>query len=242
MKFNSHYRYLKFNSYNDYERYSSNSQSEWTQGIGLAREEFKSLLDTHCSEQKVQDFLERHPYFLPGFGDLHHGPYEGIVSTKFHLGLDFVTDFAFVCSNSQTLCLTCVEIESPQKRLFRTDGKFHRDYIDARQQIIDWLGWANNHKRQAFDQWGSLFSSQRLSDYDISFRAFLVFGRREQIDDPTKQHRWSAEAGSLHSNLQIMTYDRLLLNYGAIWYDVDNKKLAVCAYKDRKFFAKHIIS
>ncbi len=174
-----------------------------------------------CSTSKplnrsIQQFLEEHPYLLPGFGDLHHGPYQGIIATKLHLGQSFVTDFAYIACNSQTLCFTCVEIESARKRLFRADGKLHRDYLDARQQITDWLFWANHHSRQAIECWGPVFNGRPASWHNVEFRGFAVFGRRSEVDNKLKQERWSAEAASLHPHLHTMTYDRLLKEGGVL--------------------------
>jgi len=236
-------RWLEFESYDDYLRYRERTGNDplWALRVEERQEEFKTLIDRKTSEDAIHKFLEQYPYLLPGFGDLHHGPYEGIIATKLPLGQSFVTDFAYIASNSQTLFFTCVEIESARKRLFRSDGKFHRDYLDARQQITDWLLWARQNAKQAIDCWGSLFNGRPASWYEISFRGFLVFGRRSEIDTRTKQERWSAESASLCSGLATMTYDRLLQRRGYIFYDVDNGKLAVCAYRDRRFIAKSVI-
>lgn len=206
------------------------------------QEEFRKLIDGKAPEQEIHDFLEENPYFLPGFSDLHHGPYEGIIATKLPLGKSFVTDFAYIASNSQTLYFTCVEIESARKRLFRADGRFHRDYLDSRQQIADWLFWASHNSREAIDCWGSLFNGRPASWYEIAFRGFLVFGRRHELDTRAKHERWSAEAASLHAGLRTMTYDRLLGASDYIGLDIDNHRLAVCAYRDRRFVVKRVVS
>lgn len=238
-------RWLEFESYDDYLRYKQHrgkGEASWQCCVDEQLATFRTLIDSRASEPPIQAFLEQHPYLLPGFGDLHHGPYEGIIATKLSLGRSFVTDFAYIACNSQTLFFTCVEIESARKRLFRADGKFHRDYLDARQQISDWLFWAKQNSREAIDCWGALFNGRPAKWYDITFRGYLVFGRRSEIDTRVKQERWSAEAASLDSALETMTYDRLTKRKGYIFYDVDNDKLAVCSYRDRRFFVKRVIT
>jgi Domain of unknown function (DUF4263) len=237
-------RWLEFESLHDFESYKESSswrETHWAESVNERVNDFERLIDRRVSEGPVHEFLEYHPYLLPGFGDLHHGPYEGIVATKLSLGRSFVTDFAYIASNSQTLYFTCIEIESPKKRLFRADGRFHRDYLDARQQITDWLFWAKQNSREAIDCWGSLFNGRPPNFYDVAFRGYLIFGRRSQIDTRLKQERWSAEAASLHPNLQTMTYDRLIQRKGYIFYGVDNGKLAVCSYKNRHFVVKRLV-
>jgi hypothetical protein len=236
-------RWLAFESYQDYLDYkeSPRPKPRWPLHFEERRARFQSLIDKQAAEPAIQTFLEANPYLLPGFGDLHHGPYEGIIASKLPLGRSFVTDFAYVASNSQTLYFTCVEIESARKRLFRSDGKFNRDYFDARQQIADWLLWASQNAREAIDCWGSLFNGRPASWYKIAFRGFLVFGRRSELSTRTRQERWSAEAASLHPGLTTMTYDRLLNGPLYVVPDVDNHQLAVCSYRDRRFIVKKVI-
>jgi len=223
-------------------RRGDHEEPSWQRSVAKHLAEFHGLIDSRALEPKIHEYLEHHPYLLPGFGDLHHGPYEGIVATKLPLGRTFVTDFAYVACNSQTLYFTCVEIESARKRLFRADGKLHRDYLDARQQIADWLLWAKQHARDAISCWGALFNGRPADWYDVQFRGFLVFGRRSEINTRVKQERWSAEAASINPALQTMTYDRLLQRKGYVSYDVDNDKLAVCSFRDRRFIVKRVLT
>ena len=234
---------LQFDNPGDASEFSSRFDATWPHRYFDAVAEFEGLLNRRVSEHPVHDFLERHPFLIPGIDSLHHGPYAGIVVTKLSLGADFISDFAYVTSNSQELCLTGVEIESPRKQLFRKDGSFHRDYLDSRQQITDWLFWAQHNMRDALDQWGTLFRRHRLRDYSIGFRGILVFGRRSEIEgDRKRQERWAGEPGALHPNLHTMTYDRLLERASILRPKMDNDKVAVCTYSDRRFQVKYVCS
>ena len=95
--------YIDFLSDLDRQAYVSNADVNWPSDVQGAITRLRKLLDKKTGEQQVHDFLEEHPYLLPGFGDLHHGPYGGVVVTKFPLSTSFVTDFAYISSNSQTL-------------------------------------------------------------------------------------------------------------------------------------------
>lgn len=237
-------RWMEFESRDDFEKYERRKSKErtwWQRNLDQSAEEFRKLIDKRSPEPAIHAFLEDHPYLLPGVGDRHHGPYEGIIATKLALGRSFITDFAFVSCDSQTLYFTCVEIESARKRLFRKDGRFHRDYLDARQQIADWLHWANHNVREAIDCWGALFNGKPASWYHISFRGFLVFGRREELHNRVTHERWSSEAAALPPTLRTMTYDRLLDHAGFGVRDIDNARLAVCSFRDRRFFVKRVL-
>lgn len=45
---------------------------------------------------------------------------------------------------------------------FEKDGAFSRDYLDAKQQITDWLFWAHHNVRQALDCWGYLLNGSEF--------------------------------------------------------------------------------
>lgn len=233
---------IGFESSWDRDDFESAKDARWPREYNDALQEFSGMIDKRSTEPPIQTFLEQHPYLLPGLGTFHHGPYAGIVVSKFPLGNDFVTDFAFVSSNSQMLRLICVEIESARKNLFRKDGAFNRDYIDARQQIVDWLHWANQNPTQAIDCWRPLLNRKHLLYCTVQYQGFLVMGRRSDIDTRKKQERWSAEAESMSPQLGCMTYDRLIERAEWLVPRMDNDKIATCTYKDRRFQAKHITS
>jgi len=233
---------IDFETSRDHEDFESSADACWPAKYHSVHSELTDLVTKRSAESVIQSFLERHPYLLPGLGTFHHGPYGGIVVSKFPLGNDFVTDFAFVTSNSQMLRLVCVEIESARKCLFRKDGAFHRDYVDAKQQIVDWLHWAHQNQRQAVDCWRPLLSRKHLQYCTVQYQGFLVMGRRQDIDSQKKQERWSAEAESMSSRLGCMTYDRLIETSKYLVPRIDNDRIATCVYSDRRFKAKHIAS
>ncbi|MBZ5552716.1 MAG: DUF4263 domain-containing protein [Acidobacteriia bacterium] len=234
-------RMIDFSSHLDRKGFESDSKATWGQSFFDTVEDLKSLLSRRPPEQRLQQFFESHPYLLPGIDALHNGPLAGIVATKFCLGNSFQTDFSFVSANSQELRITCVEIESPRKSIFRKDGEFSRDYLMAKQQILDWMFWAHHNVKQALDCWGPLMGGRVRRLHTIYFGGYLVFGRRAEIDNPKKQERWSAEDLTLARGLSTMTYDRLLDWREGRWIPkIRYGKIAVCSYKDRRFIAKKL--
>ncbi len=231
---------IEFENVRDRELFESKGDAIWPDTYFDDVAQLKALLDKRPAESALQEFLEHHAYLLPGVDALHCGPLGGIVATKFPLGNVFQTDFAFVTMDSQELRVTCVEIESAKKALFRRDGAFNRDYLDAKQQIKDWLFWAQHNISQALDCWQPLMASYSQKAYAVRFQGFLVFGRRSEINDLKKQERWAAEALSEPTGLTTMTYDRLLQRKGPILPDPDNDKIAVCSYQDRRFRVKRV--
>lgn len=233
-------RAIYFKNEQDRKLFESEDEAKWMGNYSHTVAQFEKLLDERPSEQVLQDFLEHHPYLLPGIHALHCGPVAGVVVTKFPLGNSFRTDFAFASFNSQEVRVTCVEIESAKKNLFRKDGSFSRDYLDAKQQIKDWLFWAQNNISQALDCWRPLMGSYWQNAYTARFQGFLVFGRRSEIDNLKRHERWQAEAVSSSSGLITMTYDRLIEKKGRIYVDPENEKIIVCSYRDRIFRVKRV--
>lgn len=202
--------------------------------------ELTRLLETAKREEEVQGFFERYPHALPGLGNYHHGPMGRIIVTKMPLGTDFVTDFAFVTADSQSIEMVCVEIEAPQKRIFLRDGSFSRDYLNAKQQLADWNFWAQNHLRDVMDLFGPL--GRYLPHYrpHVSLQSILVMGRRSHIRTRKQQERWSAEAALRAISMDTMTYDRVVddIRSGPIW--PVSQRLLVCSYGDREFKVQRV--
>jgi len=196
-------------------------------------DKFESCLLAAKCEQDVQEFLEKYPHILPGLNTFHHGPMAQMVVTKLPLNADFVTDFAFVSENSQCLEITFIEIESPRKRIFNRDGSFSRDYLDARQQLADWNGWAQHNLRTVAALFGSMGRYISGGGDSITLRCGLIMGRRLELNSRKRQQRWAA-------SMSIMTYDRLLerIRLGLFW--PLNKRILVCNYCDREFQVKRI--
>jgi hypothetical protein len=216
----------------------SRTQNRIADPVTLARK-FQRVLDTADDEQTVQSFLEDHPQMLPALMHYHNGPRGDLVICKLPLGHDFVCDFAYASENSQCIQFTCVEIESPTKRLFNRDGSFTADYFHARQQIADWNAWAQYNLRAVLDSFDRLGRYANQRDYTISLRCYLVMGRRSELTTVKRRQRWAAEHALSQSSLHMMTYDRLLTDAEHSFYQW-KKRLLVCQYRDRALHVKQI--
>lgn len=200
---------------------------------------FEAVLDQAQSEQEVHEFFETHPQMLPDVGYYHNGPRGDIVVSKLPLGNDFVTDFAFVSENSQMVQFTCIEIESPNKRLFNRGSDFSRAYLDAKQQLSDWNLWAQQNVRQAMRMFGRLGNWLPEEYYSISLECILIIGRRSEINTLKRKQRWAAEFALRQASFHIMTYDRLLERMRSHirgW----SEKMLVCVYRDKALHVKRV--
>jgi hypothetical protein len=203
--------------------------------------EFETLLNTNSSEQQIQDFFEENPRYLPQAGFYHNGLRSSVVVSKLPLQNDFVTDFAYMSENSQEILVVCIELEKPDKKIFRRDGNFTSEFHQAKQQVVDWNYWAQTNRSEALKYFGKLAMAINPKWLDVSLQSILVYGRRSEISNRKRQERWSAEAALLPRSIQIMTYDRLLDSMKSSFYRLpDNHKIIVCSYRDRALQAKYV--
>lgn len=196
------------------------------------REDWTTLLDSTSGEADIQAFLERHPSLLPGLSDLHNGPLHNIIATKLPLGPDYQTDFAFISRHSMALQFTFIEIERPDKPIFNKDGSFSQTFQQARQQVGDWALWGRNNVGALLQMFSPMFTNYNGTEDLKTVRAYLVYGRRAELEGDRKKHdRWRTLQVP-RAETAVMTYDRLSPAEGA------DRKLIVCSYEDKAFFAK----
>jgi hypothetical protein len=221
------------------ERLEFFNQEDYNVDLSSGVTKFKNLFETATLESEIQVFLEKYPHFLPGYMDYHLGPAGRAVVTKLPLGNDYITDFAFLACNSMEVCLSAIEIENPTKKIFDKNGDFSRDYIQARQQVIDWIAWAEDNKEQAFKCFGKLGKTLWSSQLRKRFRAYLVIGDSDSFTSTKEQERWSAETQQESYGIIVMSYRRLLKmsSFAYIFYQ---KRLLMCSYKNRDLHVKYI--
>jgi hypothetical protein len=225
-------RCIKFHSQEDEKRLLARRMANPARG--LLGTEWKSFLETASTEAQVQNFLENHPGLLPGLRDFHNGPLHDIVVTKFPLGADYRTDFAFVTRHSMALQFTFVEIEDPTKPIFNKDDSFSQKFNHARQQVSDWVGWAERNITLLADMFGPMFDTYNASEDRKTVRGYLVYGRRGEIEaDRRRRERWQSVQASSDARVWVMSYDRLGPAPAG-----DEADLIVCTYENRGFYVK----
>lgn len=176
---------------------------------GALRSKYLAYLDTAHNEAQMQYFLEANPILIPGLYDLHNGPVGNVVVSKLQLANEFVTDFAFISSNSAIAQVTLIEIESPVTTLFRdSDSEFTASFNKSFQQVRDWALWAEQHSTFLKDIFRAVYHKNIFRYQKIATRCILVTGRRAEVQaSPKHEKRWASvnhDAAAV-----VMTYDRL---------------------------------
>lgn len=93
------------------------------------------------TENQIQEFLEENTIFIPMPFLLNHYLHMNCVISKFKLGNEFVTDFAYLTKSSDYWEFVLVELEDAKKKIFTNDKEniyFHSEFNHAYDQITSW--------------------------------------------------------------------------------------------------------
>ncbi|HEU0099110.1 MAG TPA: Shedu anti-phage system protein SduA domain-containing protein [Allosphingosinicella sp.] len=103
--------------------------------------DFQTLIDGEFKEEVLHRYLVKYPALLPLWR-----PWQNKVYSKFPLGNQHVTDFAFVRDDSPGLRWHFIEIERPNDRLFTKAGDPTARLSHALRQLHDWHNWFINNR------------------------------------------------------------------------------------------------
>ncbi len=102
---------------------------------------YRKLLASDPTEPKVQRFLERHQWLVPGHSTPgtpsgHFPLHCSLISQPKLPGQDLrIPDFMWVATHSEAWYPTLIEIERPGKKIFNKDGTPTSDFTKARNQL-----------------------------------------------------------------------------------------------------------
>jgi len=136
--------------------------------------EFIELMDAspRQSEEVFHQFMVKYPALIPVWR-----PLDGVVYSKFKLGTEHITDFAFVRDDTPGLRWTFIEIEKPSDRLLRKDHSPTAALTHALGQLHQWAEWFKNNLDYVKNNWPHGTRARKLGLADPHF--ILVMGRRE---------------------------------------------------------------
>jgi Shedu protein SduA, C-terminal len=175
---------------------------------------FLSLLDSKPAERDVQRFLEHNPALVPGArtpgSPSGHPPIHNVLITQPKLpGLrSKYPDFMWIATHSQAWFPTLIEIERPDKKIFKSRAVPRAEFTEAHNQLAQWRSWfgrpENHHilvREYGIPEDITRFRSMKL-------HMILVYGRRVEFEnDPVlSEQRGALVAGA---DEELMSYDRL---------------------------------
>lgn len=187
------------------------------------RTEFLSLLDENKKEQIYQDYLEENTEFIPREFIQNHGLHLSMVFRKYPLSSDYKTDFLYLAKSSDNWNAVLIEIEKPSSKYFiGNTTEFHRDFLNAIQQMNDWRAWIDTPANLESLKQNSLLSvlvPSEMQRNPLNVKYLLVHGRRAEYEG--NDLRKSKIRGMERDDFKIISYDNLAVNIH------DHKKLYV---------------
>lgn len=172
--------------------------------------EFSDLISSTPpkSEEVFHQFMVKYPALIPVWR-----PLEGIVYSKFQLGTEYITDFAFVRDDTPGLRWTFIEIEKPSDRLLRKDKSPTAALMHAVGQLHSWAEWFRNNLDYVKNNWPHGTRARKLGMAEPNL--ILIMGRRED---------WWGQRTLLQrfgGGVEIKTFDGLEYNLRSPTVDDD---------------------
>jgi hypothetical protein len=199
--------------------------------------EFPKMLDdalattTKATEQTFQDYLEENTtLFRPPF-ELNHSVHLSAVISKFKLDTSLTTDFAYLTKSSATWWLVLVELEHPNKPLFKKTPVPTAQLTAAIAQVDSWRTFVEKNPAILAQKIAPL--KKPLTQNKLKVKYALVIGRTNEF--AAAQAKLDALDNLQRDDFKVLTYDSL---FHAFEHKA-NPVLDVLKQKEQKFTFKH---
>lgn len=189
------------------------------------------------TENQIQEFLEENTIFIPMPFLLNHYLHMNCVISKFKLGNEFVTDFAYLTKSSDYWEFVLVELEDAKKKIFTNDKEniyFHSQFSHAYDQITSWKAYVNKNREAILHQIDKL--RVPLNENSVRFKYVLVIGRNAEKDNSEKRRAMFAEKSD--NDIRVMTYDSLVSQCKSVPYN--GEKIILSTWKEQGFKIKKL--
>ena len=189
------------------------------------------------TENQIQEFLEENTIFIPMPFLLNHYLHMNCVISKFKLGNEFVTDFAYLTKSSDYWEFVLVELEDAKKKIFTNDKEniyFHSEFNHAYDQITSWKAYVNKNREAILHQIDKL--RVPLNENSVRFKYVLVIGRNAEKNNSEKRRAMFAEKSD--NDIRVMTYDSLVSQCESVPYN--GEKIILSTWKEQGFKIKKL--
>lgn len=198
---------------------------------------FDVIENKRNTENQIQEFLEENTIFIPTPFLLNHHLHMNCVISKFKLGNEFVTDFAYLTKSSDYWEFVLVELEDAKKKIFTKDKEniyFHSEFNHAYDQIMSWKAYVNKNREAILHQIDKL--RVPLNENSVRFKYVLVIGRNSEKNNSEKRRAMFAEKSD--NDIRVMTYDSLVSQCESVSYN--DEKIILSTWKEQGFKIKKL--
>ncbi len=178
----------------------------------IIRNFYELLSIENVTEQDCQNFLELNSELILAPFLLNHWIHFGAIISKFPLDTALVTDFAYLTKSSDFWHLVLVELEHPNKRLFRDNSGYIIPTAELTTAIAQIHTWQDFIRRNSDEVLRRLLPLRKpLTNNQVFFKYLLVIGRSEQKSKNQAMRDRLATLGD--DDFLICTYDSLISAY-----------------------------
>lgn len=200
---------------------------------------FSLLNKTDKNENDIQRFLEEHTELIPLPFLLGHHLHDMAVISKFPLGNERATDFAYLTKCSDYWEFVLMELEDSSKKIFTKDKEkvvFSADFNHAIDQITSWKAYIDENKDRI------LYQLQKfrvpLGENPVRFKYVLIYGRNAEKEGSEKRTKMFAQRNT--DDTKIMTYDSIISLCEHLPYI--STKLIISPWQDQGYKIKKVPS
>lgn len=196
---------------------------------------YNMLKDPSKNENDIQQFMEHHSELIPLPFLCGHFLHFTAVISKFKLGNEYITDFAYLTKCSDYWEFVLMELEDPKKKLFTEDKEniyFSADFNHAYDQITSWKAYVEVNQNSILQKIEKL--RVPLEYNPVRFKYVLIIGRNNEKLNFEKRTRMFAQ--KCNDSIKVMTYDSVVSSCEYLPSIV--KKLILSPWKDQGFKIK----
>ena len=203
-------------------------------------EEYQCLLnDNDKKENCIQDYLEKNSQLIPLPILENHNLHMNVIISKFRLGNEAITDFAYLTKSTITWKVVLIEIENPHKHFFKNNNKkieFTAVFNNAIDQIREWKVYLNKNKEIVLGELEKL--RVPLETNPVTFSYVLIYGRKKELETSEKRRNMLSQKIK-DEGIEILNFDSLISRYSS-FIGTDNEKLILSQNKEKGFSIKHL--
>lgn len=203
----------------------------------LIRQYLEVIENENNTENQIQKFLEDNTIFIPMPFLLNHHLHMNCVISKFKLGNELVTDFAYLTKSSDYWEFVLIELEDAKKKIFTKEKDriyFHSDFNHAYDQITSWKAYVSKNRERVLHQIDKL--RVPLNENSVRFKYVLVIGRNFEKNHSEKCREMFAEKSK--DDVRVMTYDSLVSQCKTLPYN--SEKIILSLWKEQGFQIKKL--
>ncbi len=202
------------------------------------KQDFYALLEKPGKDENdIQKFLECNSELIPLPFLLGHQLHFNCIISKFKLGNEFVTDFAYLTKCSDYWEFVLIELEEADKKIFTKNQEkicFTADFNNSYDQLTSWKAYVDQNKNAILEKIEKL--RVPLGENPIRFKYVLIIGRNNEKQNFEKRTKMFAQRCS--EDTKIMTYDSIISSYEYRPYSTP--KLILAPWKDKGFRIKNV--